>query len=310
MEYKTILVHVDESPQAASRIDTAARLAIEHEAHLIGTALTNLPPRLLALSGLDPSLPPMQAPLIELRRLADSALDVFEQRATALGVLSLERRRLEEELGMGMSLQARYCDLVVIGQHNAAHPLQGVRADFPDYVLLNSAKPVLVVPATAPHGPPLGQRIVVGWNGSAPASRAIASAIPLMQRARQVDVVVVDARAQGDLHGAMPGADLALYLARHAIRVNVRDIDSRADAGRADPGRADAGRADPGRADAGRADPGRADAGRALLAAAGEAGADLIVMGAYGRSRFREVLLGGATRTVLRSSTLALWMMH
>ncbi|HEX8610777.1 MAG TPA: universal stress protein [Telluria sp.] len=285
MEYKTILVHVDESPQAAVRIDAAARLAIEHNAHLIGTALTNLPPRLLALSGLDPSLPPMQAPLLELRRLADSALDAFEQRAAALGVLSVERRRLEEELGLGMSLQARYCDLVVIGQHDAAHPLPGVRADFPEYVLLNSAKPVLVVPATGAQGPPVGQHIVVGWNGSAPASRAIASAIPLMQRARQVDVVVVDARGQGDLHGAMPGADLALYLARHGLRVNVRNIDSHAT-------------------------PGRADAGRALLAAAAETGADLIVMGAYGRSRFREVLLGGATRTVLRASTVPLWMMH
>lgn len=280
MEYKTILVHVDESPQAAARIDVAARLAIGHDAHLIGTALTNLPPRLLALSGLDPSLPPMQAPLLELQRLADSALDAFEQRAAALGVLSVERRRLEDELGPGMSLQARYCDLVVIGQHDAAHPLQGVRADFPEYVLLNSAKPVLVVPAASAQGPPVGQRIVVGWNGSAPASRAIASAIPLMRRARQVDVVVVDARAQGELHGATPGADLALYLARHDIRVNLRDIGS------------------------------HADPGRALLAAAGEAGADLIVMGAYGRSRFREVLLGGATRTVLRSSTVPLWMMH
>lgn len=282
MEYKTILVHVDESPQSAARVDVAARLAIEHHAHLIGTALTNLPPRLLGLSGLDPSLPPIQAPQLELRRLADSALDVFEQRAAALGVLSVERRRLEEELGLGMSLQARYCDLVVIGQHDAAHPVPGVRADFPEYVLLNSAKPVLLIPAAAapaaPAGP--GQHIVVGWNGSAPASRAIASAIALMRRARQVDIVVVDARAQGDVHGAMPGADLALYLARHDIRVNVRDIDN------------------------------HSDPGRALLAAAGEAGADLIVMGAYGRSRFREVLLGGATRTVLRSSTLPLWMMH
>ncbi|MDQ1831214.1 universal stress protein [Massilia scottii] len=283
MEYKTIVVHVDESPQAAVRIDAAARLALEHNAHLIGSAPTNLPPRLLALSGLDPSLPPMQAPLTELRRLADSALDAFEQRASALGVLSVERRRLEEEIGLGMSLQARYCDLVVIGQHDAAHPLPGMRADFPEYLLLNSAKPVLVVPAAAqgpPSGLPLGQRIVVGWNGSAPASRAITSAIPLMQRARQVDIVVVDARAQGDVHGAMPGADLAAYLARHAIRVKVRDVDS------------------------------HVDPGRALLAVAGETGADLIVMGAYGRSRFREVLLGGATRTLLRSSTLPLWMAH
>ncbi|NHZ79199.1 universal stress protein [Massilia sp. CCM 8695] len=283
MAYKTILVHVDESAQAAARIDTAARLAIEHNAHLIGTALTNLPPRLLALSGLDPSLPPMQAPLDELRRLADRALDVFEQRASALGVLSVERRRLEEEIGLGMSLQARYCDLVVIGRHDAAHPVPGMRADFPEYVLLNSAKAVLVVPAAAQASPPaspLGQRIVVGWNGSAPASRAIASAIPLMQGARQVDIVVADARAHGDLHGPTPGADLALYLARHAIRVNVREVDS------------------------------HADPGRVLLAAAGEAGADLIVMGAYGRSRFREVLLGGATRTLLRTSTLPLWMAH
>jgi nucleotide-binding universal stress UspA family protein len=99
-----------------------------------------------------------------------------------------------------------------------------------------------------------------------------------MRGAEQVELLVVNPEAEGDVHGPMAGADMALFLARHGVPVEVRTLQ------------------------------GVADVGAALLSMAGDAGADLLVMGAYGRSRIGEILLGGATRTVLASARIALWM--
>jgi nucleotide-binding universal stress UspA family protein len=277
--YKTILVHVDQSPRAAERIDLAARLALRYDAHLVGTALTGLSPLIYPVSAAAAGLPSVDFPAEALRADADRALDAFEARLQPLGVTSFERRRIDEEPGLGISLQGRYCDLVVISQSGAPVLAPRLRADFPQYVLLNCARPVLVVPASGTVGE-VGNRITVAWNGSPNAIRALTSAIALMQRAQRVDLLVFNADAEGDLHGELPGSDIGLYLARHGVKVEV----TAAHAGR--------------------------NVGEALLAHARDAGSDLIVMGAYGHSRVRDILLGGATRTALRSSTLPLWMAH
>lgn len=277
--YKTILVHVDNTARAAERIDVAARLAAAHEAHLVGSAMTGLAPYLLPVGGLDPMLPMTEFPIDQLRAGAERALDAFEARVRTTAVGSFERRRVDDEPGIGLSLQARYSDVVVIGQASGADAVPLLRSDFPEYVLLHCARPVLVVPARGSVGA-LGQHVTVGWNGSANALRAITSAIPLLRRARQVDLLVFNADPGGALHGQLPGADMALYLARHGIRVEVSARDS------------------------------GDNPGEALLAHAARSGADLIVMGAYGHSRFREILLGGATRTALLGSPLPLWMAH
>lgn len=275
--YKTILVHVDGSPRAAERIDAAARLALTFESHLIGTALTGLSPHSFPMGGSDPTLSSATMPIEQLRAGAERVLDAFEARVRTTAVGSFERRCMDEEAGMGLSLQARYCDLVVIGQSTAGAGMPVLRSDFPEYVLLHGARPVLVLPAQGQAGTP-GAHVTVGWNGSASALRAITSAIALLQRARRVDLVVFD--ADPGLHGELAGADMALYLARHGVRVEL--------------GSAHAG----------------ANAGAALVRYACDSGADLIVMGAHGRARFRAVLLGDATRAAMLASPLPLWMAH
>lgn len=277
--YKTILVHVDGTSHAAQRIDIASRLALLHDAHLVGTAPTGLSLYVFPVGGFEPGLPTVTFPIDELRSQADRALDAFETSVRQAGVDKFERRRIDEESGVGVSMQARYADVVVISQSVPGESLPRLRADFPEYVLLNCARPVLVVPAAGIQGP-FGKRIAVAWNGSADAVRAITSAIPLMRAAEQVNLVVFNADTEGDIHGEVPGADMALYLARHGVRVEVTATDT-------DEG-----------------------AGEALLAYAADNSIDLIVMGAYGHSRFREILLGGATRTVLRTSPLPIWMAH
>jgi len=218
-------------------------------------------------------------PVEELRAEADRALDLFDASARQAGVKSIERRRIDDDAAVGVSLQARYSDLVVISQTSPEDVLPRLPSDFPEFVLLNGARPVLVVPAAGVKDE-LGKRVTVAWNGSANAVRAITSAIPLLRHAEQVAVVVFNADAVPDLHGEDPGADIALYLARQGVKVEVTSVSA------------------------------PDDDGAALLSFAADKGSDLIVMGAYGHSRLREILLGGATRTALSASSIPLWMAH
>jgi nucleotide-binding universal stress UspA family protein len=279
--YKTILVHVAESARSAQRVDVAARLATLCDAHLVGAAMSGLPADFFpnpALAALDATVPALLFPIEELRAQADRALDLFERQADQAGVRSFERRRIDDEAGTGISMHAHYADLVVLSQAALDEFSPRLRSDFPEYVVLNGARPVLVLPAAGVNGE-LGTRVTVAWNGSGNAVRAVTAAIPMLQRAKEVSLVVFNAATEGELHGGDPGADIGTYLARHGIRAEITAAHT-------------------------------SDAGEALLSFAADKGSDLIVMGAYGRSRFREIVLGGASRTALRSSPIALWMAH
>jgi nucleotide-binding universal stress UspA family protein len=277
--YKTILVHVDETPRSAQRVEIASHLAGKFEAHLVGAAMTGLSAFMFPSASIDAGMPPIVFPIELLQAEANRALDVFDQVASSVGVNSFERRMVDDEAGYAMSMHARYSDLVVIGQAAPNEFLPRLRSDFPEYVLLNCTRPVLVLPRSGTSAD-IGRSVTVAWNGSAEAVRAITSAIPLLKQAGRVDLVVFNADGEPDVHGDDPGADMALFLARHGIKVNVIAAKS-----------------------------GRDD-GDALLSFAADSGADLIVMGAYGHSRFREFLLGGMTRTALSSSPVPLWMAH
>lgn len=277
--YKTILVHVDETARSAQRVEAASRLACQFEAHLVGAAMTGLSAFMFPSGDLTVGMPPIVFPIEELRNEANRALDEFDKVASSAGVNSFERRMVDDDAGYAMSIHARYSDLVVIGQSPPDEFLPRLRSDFPEFVLLNSSRPVLVLPHSGAVRD-IGRNVTVAWNGSAEALRAITTAIPLLKRAARVDLVVFDGNADADAHGDTPGADMALYLARHDINVSVTTADS------------------------------GGDDGAALLTFAAERGSDLIVMGAYGHSRFREFLLGGMTRTALLSSPVALWMAH
>lgn len=275
--YKTILVHVDATARCAARVDLAARLAVRFDAHLVGAAMTGLSAELFPHAAHASGMPGAVFPIEQLRAEADSALDLFEQQAIEAGVPSIERRRIDDEASMAMCLQARYCDLAVISQVSRDEFAPRLRTDFPDYVVLNCARPVLVTPA-AGAGPVPGERIVVAWNASSNAVRALASALPMLQGAQQVSVLSLDTENDGHTHAG--DAALAAYLGRHGIQAEFAG--------------AGAG----------------SDPGAALLSFAAGKNADLIVMGAYGHSRFSEMILGGASRTALLASPIALWMAH
>ncbi|MES2537083.1 MAG: universal stress protein [Pseudomonadota bacterium] len=279
MSHKTILVHIDQSKHVIERIRIAADIALAENAHLIGSATTGLSRFLYEGGASEPIYAGLQTHIDFLRERASQSLDEFEAQVSKMGVSSFEKRLIEDDAESGITLQARYADLVVIGQIDPDEPTPFVRSDFPEYVVMNAGRPVLIVPY-AGHFPHTGKKVMVAWNASLEATRALTGAIPFLKRAQQVNVSVFSPGAEADVHGEEPGADIALYLARHDINVQVErhvaDI----------------------------------DIGNALLSAAADLSSDLIVMGAYGHSRFREILLGGATRTVLLSMTVPVLMSH
>lgn len=279
MPYKTILVHVDESRHINARIELAARIAQAENAHLIGVAVTGVP-----TSGCNTALsnrndPDIARQLAVLRQMPIDALELFETIARQIGVASFEKRLIDEDAAGGISLQTRYCDLAVLSQYDPNEQPSAALSDFPECVVKNSACPALIVPY---RGQPktIGNRLLIAWNGSMEATRAVHNAIPLLQRAKTVEVAIFNPGMQAKIHGENPGADIALYLARHDITV---DIIKQTVHG---------------------------DVGDALLSLAADLGSDMLVMGFFGRARFGEIVLAGATRTVLISATIPVLISH
>jgi nucleotide-binding universal stress UspA family protein len=276
MSYKTLLVHVDDGKNCASRIGVAIDLAQAHRAHLVG---------LFAIS--DIQVPGYVAVEIGPRKLAEieerarraqaeAASALFHRLAAAADLTGVEWRTSSADAVAAVRLHARYADLVVVGQPSTDDG-SSVNADFVEQVALTVGRPVVIVPyAGTFHAP--GRKVLVAWNGGREATRALTDALPILRAAQSVRLIEFDARPNDK---RMPGADIGLYLARHGVKVEVstepaEDI----------------------------------DVGNQILSRVADYDIDLIVMGAYGHSRVREMLLGGVTRTVLQSMTAPVLMSH
>jgi nucleotide-binding universal stress UspA family protein len=276
MSFKTILVHIDSDPRCSARVELAIRLALQHDAHLVGLqALTPFEPPGYVMAEMGPAIidAQRQVAVAEIAR-AETA---FTKQSSAAGIRNVEWRTAIDDPVDAITLHARYADLIVIGQTdtaNAAH----TPPDFPERLVLAAGRPVLILPAIGNFSG-IGKRILVAWNPSREATRAVTDAIPLLRLADNVHVMAVNPKA-GE-HGAVAGADIGLYLARHGVRVEVK-TDHGAEI----------------------------DVGNELLSRAADLDADLIVMGGYGHSRLKEWVLGGATRTILESMTVPVLMSH
>lgn len=279
MNFKTIIVHVDDGPTCPARIAVAARLALAFDAHLTG--IVGIPA--VELIGM------VRAELGEdlVRRYSDAhdarcraAAEAFRTQAENAGVGSLESRVLRSDIERSLATHARYADLLVMGQPDPAVPREGRSGHLLESALLTGGRPVLIVPY-AGRFQTVGERVLVAWNASREATRAVTDSVPLLERARAVTVLTANAEASADGHGDLPGSDIALYLARHGVRAEAaptvaKDI----------------------------------DVGDWLLSRAFDLEADLIVMGAYGHSRLRELVLGGVTRSILQHMTVPVLMSH
>jgi nucleotide-binding universal stress UspA family protein len=279
MSYKTILVQVDDSKNLEPRIAIGADIAAAENAHMIGIALTGVSRFISEISSIA-----MDNVLIEphvklLRQRATNALKKFEAIARQMGVASFEERMVDDEIAGGISVQARCSDLVVLGQPDPDEAGSAINPSFPENVVMNSGVPALIIPFVSTSRK-VGDSALVAWNGSVEATRAVHYAVPLLKRAKTVKVAIFNPSSLRDLVDDPPGTYLARYLARHSINADVMTPTT------------------------------DGNVGDALLALAGTLASDYLVMGCYGHTRFREVLLGGATANVLDSTPLPVLMAH
>lgn len=282
MFYKTILVQVTDSKQLNARVEAAATIAARENAHLIAVGLTGVRKFIneMAAVSMNGALA-VDLPSIELlRQRTDNALKQAENIALRMGVQSFEKRVIDDYGIEALSVPGRYCDLLILGQPDPDEETAFVDSDFHEQVAVNSSEPTVIMPYAGAYGN-IGQRVLIAWNASRQAKRAVHYALPLLQRAKQVLAVIFNPKPDSSgLYGIPPGADLKTYLARHGADVQVTTPST------------------------------EGDVGEALLSLAVNEGSDLLVMGCYSHSRFREMVLGGATRTVLKSMTVPVLMSY
>ncbi|SDG29063.1 Universal stress protein family protein [Limimonas halophila] len=283
MTYKNLLLHLDTTDACAQRTDAAVALAARSNAHLTG---------LMALGSYQPpAWLQMPQSLIDQRRQAEQEAYQkikadMEKRAHSGGIQSDVRwsNVSADIVGREVGLHARYSDMAIVGQPNPDDPGPLDHHDLGE-VVVSSGRPTLVIPyigARTEHNDiRLGKRVMVAWDASREAARAVNDAMPLLEKADQVDVLVANAGKDSRKHGDEPGADIALHLARHGIHVEVHRTETR-----------------------------DVDVGNVILSRLSDLDSDLLVMGGYAHSRMQELVLGGATRTMLHHMTVPVLLSH
>jgi nucleotide-binding universal stress UspA family protein len=255
----------------------AISIAEAFEAHVLGIAVSYEPviPGTV-MGGIPPEF--IESQRRESDAKARTATARFEQAAKREGVAAETRILSTSISGAGDQIGhiARRFDLAVVGQPERDQATAEEVVD--ESVLFESGRPVIFVPYIQKTGLKL-DRVMVCWDGSRPATRAIADAMPFLQKAKQVEIVMI--ASKGFKTDEAPGADLAKHLARHGIDITLKRITSP-----------------------------DIDVASTILSYTADTSTDFIVMGGYGHSRLREFILGGATNGILQSMTVPVLMSH
>jgi nucleotide-binding universal stress UspA family protein len=281
MSIKTLTVFLDDSEASAARLDAACDMAQARQAHLVAVACVRqidvgvyaMPGAEMALdlAGIDESR-------AQARKLAKEAGARIERAGLAPDTrwASSIAAGLEETAARA----ARHSDLAMIGPVGGEGPAADVADAVMEGVLFSSGRPALVMPRGWKGGVP-GCNVMVAWDGSRVATRALHDALPLIQGAESVTVAIVDPEPGAGDVGEEPGADIAAVIARHGLKTKVESL-------------ASAG----------------ASTAERLLTTAADMEADLMVMGGYGHSRWREAIFSGVSREVLEAPSVPVLVSH
>ena len=275
---KDVILNLEPNKSRDSVRDYAITVARTFDAHLAGVAFAdgNIPTYLMQ------KFPPTAVANIRAKyeEAARSAIERFEA-AVKGSLLSVEHRLVTQtypdEVPPSFSAMARRYDLSVVMQSDDEN---GVNNDILiEATLFGSGRPVIVVPYIQKEGLKL-DRIVCCWDGSRAAARAVNDALPLLQKARAVELFIVANEKTGNGR-EIRGVAIGSHLARHGIKVEVVTLPA---------------------ADI--------DVANVILSRVADCSASMIVMGGYGHSRLREFILGGATRGVLATMTVPVFISH
>ena len=276
--YKDILVHVDSTPASAVRLGLGLDLARRFGARLSG--LHVIP---------DPDVPPYFKPSA-VERIAE----IYRENAREAAVLAEAHFRettrdidtvtawqtVEGDMARVLAERARFADLVLLGQYDTENPPTISAFLLPEKVVIDAGTPILVVPTRGTFDG-IGRHVLVTWDGSREAARALRDAMPLLKAAEQVSLLAIDPDRQGHVHPDANAAEVAAHLARHGVSTEPMELPS-----------------------------GDKSVTDILLAQIPKLGADLVVMGAYGHSRMLEFVLGGTTQDLLGRMTVPVLMSH
>lgn len=277
MSYKTILAVLQSKTDAERVLDCALHLATQFSAHIIGVHSEAIPMPYVSPMGFPDTDFIATSSQINEQRTAEIKT-IFESRAQREGI-SFEWQAMQSVSGdsaIGAVSVARTCDLVMVQQSDP----QGDPASMTNVetLLFESGRPVLFVPYAIPQ--PSGfNKVLIAWNGTQQAARAVFDALPFILKAEETVILSLDAPDDDRESAAVAGVDLAATLTRHGAKVVVVSQTS-----------------------------GGIGAGEAIENHIAETGANLLVMGAYSQSWLKQFFFGGATRTVLKSMSVTTLM--
>jgi len=280
VSYKTILVHLDNSNRCGARIGFAAALANEHGAHVVGLLPTGLYESAIPAGLLDTGRRDFIAESdAYLRRRAEGIAEVFRTQMKACQSVSFELRRVDGLSTDALIDHGRTSDLVVLGQEG-----ERIQTDTPSRglvgeVMLGLGRPAVVVPY-AGEFKAAPRRVMVAWNGSRESAVALNSALPLLSRADRVTLFHLAEVNEAEDARPLLQPHLVAWLERHGIEATVDRL------------------------------AGDAPISDALLSRLCDLEIDMLVMGGYGHSRVRELVLGGMTREILARMTVPVLMAH
>jgi nucleotide-binding universal stress UspA family protein len=280
---KTILVPYHEEDAARAALKVAILLAKRFDSYVEGL-LVRGEPILTVVPGM--VVPPdyLRAAVEEWRRFADRARREFAE-ATAQDGLPLQEletpgkglaagwREMQGDEAEVVGQHGRLFDLIVVGRSEASVSRRW--REVREAALFETGRPVLLAPAETPSS--VGRRIVIAWNGSSESARTIGFGMPFLLAAQHVEVLTVE----GDTVAGPSGSEVVAHLARHGISATSRTLKTD-----------------------------QRPAGEVILDEASDIGADLVLKGAFTRSRFRQVVFGGTTQHILDYAKIPVLLAH
>ena len=283
MSYKTIVVHIDDRKESVARIRLALEMAQACRARLVALAVMPRPQMPASIEGMSATADVLTIQEDANRERLAMARQLFDETVKGSNV-EVEFHGVVADATGAMNQEMLYADIGVVGQRDPDQTIGDMYASMPESVAMESRRPVMVVPHIG-YSKPVGRRVLLAWNDSPEAMRAATEAMPLLQAAEKVTLLVIDGHKRdvelnGQDHDA-PGAKAAGWLARHGVNVEVvSDISD------------------------------GTDVGSIILSRVSDLDIDLLVMGIYGHSKLRETLFGGASKTLLGHMTVPTLIAH
>jgi nucleotide-binding universal stress UspA family protein len=279
MQYKNLLVYLDQGASNKERVNTAIAIAKVHESQLTGVVVNALPASsILQKLGFGKGEALMQQQRIEAEEIIEHFKQIAEQEGVQADTRIIEC--VEGRAAEKLARMARIFDLSIMRQANPDKPNASFISELSEEVMLSSGRPVFFIPYVGVHNIPC-RRGLLAWDGSKAAARAVHDALPLLKMMEKVIILIVDADKIEHYADSQPGEELSRHLSLHGVNNEIRRL-AKAEV----------------------------STSTIILNELSDSGADILIMGGYGTPKLREIMLGGVTRTLFECMTVPVFMSH